>query len=431
MKPASVLSVDEINLSDLDFWVRPWEEREGAFQTLRRERPMSFYEEMEIPDTSIPIPRGDGYWAVTRHADILEASRKPEIFCSGRGATGIPDLPPIFLEFFGSLINMDDPGHLRLRQLVSSGFTPKRLARMEADVERSAARVIDGVIEKGECDFVTELCAPFPIGIICDMVGIPASQHGFVFDRTNIILGAGDPEYVEPGTDIAVALLQAGQDLVELMKDLRKLRLEKPTDDLTSILTHAEIDGDRLSEQEMGSFFVLLVAAGNETTRNAISHGMKALCDYPEQREAWLNDFEGVARSAVEEIVRWASPVIFMRRTTTRPTELGGQKLRAGEKVILFYSSGNRDERVFEEPYRFDVTRWPNEHVGFGGPGPHFCLGANLARREITLFFRELFRRMPDLKVTGPPERLASNFIHGIKHMPCAFTPGRVEGAAQ
>jgi cytochrome P450 len=175
----------------------------------------------------------------------------------------------------------------------------------------------------------------------------------------------------------------------------------------------------------MGSFFVLLVAAGNETTRNAISHGMKALCDYPEQRAAWQGDFEALSSSAIEEIVRWASPVIFMRRTTTRATELGGQKLDAEEKVVLFYCSGNRDEAVWDDPYRFDVRRWPNDHVGFGGPGPHFCLGANLARREIKTMFREIFTRLPDLEVTGPPERLESNFIHGIKHMPCRFTPGR------
>jgi cytochrome P450 len=427
MKPEPVLSLDEINLSDLAFWVRPWEEREGAFETLRRERSMSFHEEPELPESSIPIPRGPGYWAVTRHADILEASRNPEIYCSGKGATGISDLPPMFLEFFGSFINMDDPGHLRLRKLVSGGFTPKRLGRLEADVQRTAIEVIDAVVEKGECDFVTELSAPFPIRIICDMMGIPESQHGFVFDRTNIILGAGDPEYVPAGQDIAAALLQAGSDLVELMKDLRRHRLDHPTDDLTSSLVHAEVEGDRLSEQELGSFFILLVTAGNETTRNAISHGMKALCDYPEQRAIWRDDFDGVARSAVEEIVRWASPVIFMRRTTTRATELGGQRLGEGEKILLFYNSGNRDETHFDEPYRFDVRRWPNEHVGFGGPGPHFCMGANLARREIAVFFRELFRRIPDLEITGPPHRLASNFIHGIKRMPCAFTPGKAE----
>ncbi len=278
------------------------------------------------------------------------------------------------------------------------------------------------MVEKGECDFVTEISAPFPIRIICDMLGIPKSQHEFVFDRTNIVLGAGDPEYVPEGTSIVEAIMGAARDLAELMKDLRDLRLKSPTDDFTSVLAHAEIDGDRLTEQEMQSFFILLVAAGNETTRNAISHGMKALCDYPDQRALWQADFDTHARSAVEEIVRWASPVIFMRRTTTRSIELAGEKLKEGARMILFYCSANRDEEAFEDPFRFDVTRWPNEHTGFGAPGPHFCLGANLARREIQVLFRELFTRLPDLEVSGPPERLASNFIHGIKHLPCRVT---------
>jgi cytochrome P450 len=175
----------------------------------------------------------------------------------------------------------------------------------------------------------------------------------------------------------------------------------------------------------LASFFVLLVVAGNETTRNAISHGMKALCDNPDERRRWAADFEGVADSAIEEIVRWASPVIHMRRTCTRDTELGGQPLGEGEKVVLWYASANRDETVFTEPYRFDLSRSPNEHVGFGGPGPHYCLGANLARREIRVMFRQIFDRLPDLEITGEPERLRSNFINGIKRMPCAFTPGR------
>ena len=422
MKPQTVLSVDEINLSDLGFWARPWEEREGAFLTLRRERPMAYFKEPEM-DAVDWIEPGPGYWAVTRHADILEASRTPEIFSSAAGATSIADLPEMFLEFFGSMINMDDPKHLRLRKLVNNGFTPRRLAAIEADVESAARSVIDAVIEKGECDFVTDISAPFPIRIICDMVGIPESQHGFVFDRTNIILGAGDPEYVPEGSDIGAVLLGAAADLTGLMKDLRAHRLKNPTNDLTSILVQAEIDGDRLTEQELASFFILLVSAGNETTRNAISHGMKALSDHPDQRAIWRQDFEAVAPTAVEEIVRWASPVIFMRRTTTRPTELGGQKLDAGEKLLFYYNSGNRDDAVFDEPFRFDVRRSPNDHVGFGGPGPHFCMGANLARREIRVMFRELFNRLPDLEISGPPERLASNFIHGIKHMPCAFTP--------
>ena len=421
MEPRCVLGVDEIDLSEGEFWVRPEEEREGAFLTLRQEQPMPFYAEPELDFEG--FEPGPGYWAVTRHADIVEASRTPELFCSGMGATSIGNLPPEFLQFFGSFINMDDPEHVRQRKLVSSGFTPRLLAGMETHVTRTAIDVIESVAEKGECDFVQELSAPFPIRIICDMMGIPRSQHEFVFERTNLILGAGDPDIIKDPASIAPMLLGAGLELTQLMKEMRTERLENPGDDLTSVLVHAEIDGSKLSEQDLASFFILLVVAGNETTRNAISHGMKALCDYPEQRKLWRDDFEGVSRSAVEEIVRWASPVIFMRRTTTRPCELGGQKLDAGEKLILFYNSGNRDADVFENPFDFDLRRWPNEHVGFGAPGPHFCLGANLARREIKVFFKELFQRLPDLEISGAPERLASNFIHGIKSMPCRFTP--------
>ncbi|MFI5398962.1 MAG: cytochrome P450 [Candidatus Binatia bacterium] len=420
MKPRPVLSVDEINLSDQAFWLRPIEEREGAFATLRAERPISFHEEPYIE--GLPFPRGPGYWALTRHADILEVSRSPDIFRSGNG-TNITDLPADLSEFFGSMINMDDPRHARLRRIVSRGFSPRMVQRLEADVQQTAVHVIDTVIDKGEGDFVTEIAAALPLQIICNMMGIPESQYRFVFDRTNVILGAGDPEYVAEPLQIIPALLQAGAELSELVQDLGRVRAQHPTDDLTSALVTAEVDGERLTGQELGSFFVLLVVAGNETTRNAISHGMKALCDYPEQRAIWQADFEAVAPTAVEEIVRWATPVIHFRRTATRDTVLSGQPIRAGQKVVLWYCSGNRDEAVFEQPYRFDVRRDPNEHVGFGGPGPHFCLGAHLARREITVMFREIFERMPDLHVTGEPNRLTSFFIHGIKHMRCEFTP--------
>jgi methyl-branched lipid omega-hydroxylase len=419
MQPSETLSLDQIRLGDPEFWKHPPDVREGAFQWLRREQPISFHE--EVYDRL--FPPGPGFWALSRHADILYAGTHPKLFCSGKGATSIADIPPEFLEFFGSMINMDAPKHGRLRRLVSTAFTERMLSRVEHEVQAAAARVIDAVVEKGECDFVTEIAAPFPIRIICEMMGIPESQQRFVFEQTNIILGGGDPEYVEATADLGAALLGAGAALADLMKDLRQQRLDKPTEDITSVLVHAEIDGDRLTEQEMGSFFILLVAAGNETTRNAISHGMKALSDFPEQRRIWMNDFEAVASTAVEEIVRWASPVIFMRRTATCDTEIGGQKIREGEKLLLFYNSGNRDEAVFVDPYRFDVRRDPNDHVGFGG-GPHFCLGANLARREITVMFRELFRRLPNLEITAEPERLFSSFIHGIKHMPCRFTPG-------
>ncbi|MBI5504953.1 MAG: cytochrome P450 [Deltaproteobacteria bacterium] len=446
MEPRCVLAPDDIRLSDLGFWKRPPEEREGAFATLRRERPISFHEEPEVA----LLGKGPGFWALTRYADVLEVSRQPEIFSSARGGVNIIDMPPDFTEFFGSMIVMDDPRHARLRRIVSRGFTPGMLRSVDASVEIAARSIIDAVIDKGSCDFVFDIAAALPLKIICDMMGIAAADYQFVFDRTNIILGAGDPEYVADPATIVPALLHAGQELSQLMQDLAAHRREHPTDDLTSALLHAEVDGERLSDAEIGSFFVLLVAAGNETTRNAISHGMKALCDYPDQRRLWASDFERLAPGAVEEIVRWASPVIHFRRTATRDTEIGGdrgqphtgagggdrgqphtgaggrvQKIRAGDKVVMWYNSANRDETVFDDPYRFDIRRTPNDHVGFGGPGPHFCMGAHLARREITVMFRELLRRLPDLQITAEPERLLSFFIHGIKRMPCHFTPRR------
>jgi len=418
MQPRSIVPLDRIWLSDPQFWVRPVEEREGAFATLRRERPVSYHEEL---DTGL-FPRGPGYWALAKHADVLLVSRQPEIFCSGRGSN-IGDLPEPFLEFFGSMINMDDPRHARLRRIVSRGFTPRMIQRLEDQVQQLAAAIVDRVCEMGSCDFVTEIAAALPLEIICNLMGIPKSEEKFVFDRTNAILGAGDPEYTSDPSRIVPDLLRAGAELARLVQDLGHYRLKHPTDDLTSALVSAEVDGERLTDAELGSFFVLLVVAGNETTRNAISHGLLALSEHPDQRALWQADFEAIAPTAVEEIVRWATPVIHFRRTATQDTEVRGQTIRAGEKVVLWYCSANRDEEVFPDPYRFDVRRSPNPHVGFGGPGPHFCLGAHLARREITVMFRELFRRMPDIRVNGRPDRLASFFINGIKHLPCEFTP--------
>jgi cytochrome P450 len=419
------LSVDEIDLSSLDFWTLPIEEREGAFLTLREERPLPFFSEPEdLPDW---IPRGTGYYAVTKHADVLECSRQPELFCSGKSATSIPDMPEAMLEFFGSMINMDDPRHARLRRIVSRGFTPRMLKQVEDDVQRVASRIVSDVAERGQCDFVTEVAARLPLEIICNMMGIPERDFDLVFSRSNVILGAGDPEYAPAGTtdptSIAMAFMTAGQELAALVQELGAYRRDNPGDDLTSALVNASVDGEHLTDAELASFFILLVVAGNETTRNAISHGLDLLTAWPEQRAIWAADFEGVAPTAVEEIVRLASPVVWMRRTVTVDTVLRDTKLEAGSKLLLFYWSANRDAEVFDNPFDFDVRRTPNDHVGFGGPGPHFCLGAHLARREITVMFRELFRRMPDIAAAGEPARLRSSFINGIKHLPARWTP--------
>jgi methyl-branched lipid omega-hydroxylase len=422
MDAGGTIDVDDIDLADFDgFWSRPLDEREAAFAALRAGRPIAYYPE---PDFQIPgIPSGNGFHVVTRHRDVIEASRRPEVFCSGHGATSIVDMPPFLLEFYGSMINMDDPRHGRLRRIVSRAFTPGMTRRIEAHVQEVASEIVDRVSPLGECDFVTEVASRLPLRVICEMMGVPASQYDFVLARSNVILGAGDPEYVPDREAIVVELLKAGSELSELMTDLGRRRIEEPTDDLTSALVNAEVDGERLSTDELASFFILLAVAGNETTRNAVSWGLHLLTCHPDQRAIWADDFEAVAPTAVEEIVRVASPVMWMRRTLKRDSELSGYELHEGDKLLLFYWSANRDEDVFEEPYRFDVRRSPNEHVGFGGPGPHFCLGAHLARREITVMFRELFRRLPDIEATGEPDRLLSNFINGVKHLSCSFTP--------
>jgi cytochrome P450 len=410
------------DLSDMEsFWVRPITERAAGFARLREREPIAFYEEPEFA----LLPRGAGYWALTRLDDVVEASRTPSIFTSGPGATSVNDMPPEFNEFFGSMINMDDPRHARLRRIVSRGFTPRRLGLLTDDVQRIARQIVDDVIEKGECDAVTEISAKLPLAIVCDMMGVPESQYDFVFTRSNVVLGASDPDYVPEADDILTALLTAGGELAELMKDLGRHRIENPTDDVTSALVNAQIDGEKLTPDELASFFILLVVAGNETTRNATSWGLHLLTENPDQRAIWLDDVEKVTPTAVEEVVRWASPVIYMRRTLATDAVLGGQQMTEGQKVLLFYWAANRDPQHFADPDRFDVLRSPNPHVGFGGPGPHFCLGAHLARREMSVIFRELLTRVPDIHATAEPQRLQSMFINGIKHLPVAFTPGR------
>jgi len=410
--PSTDLAVDDIQLGAAETWARP--DRDGLFAKLRAEKPISFHEEPEF----IGFPKGPGFWSLVRYEDVVRASRDSETFISGRGSN-IGDLPVELLEFFGSMINMDAPRHTKLRKLVNRGFTPRMVASLEETVRQQARRIVDEVGPKGSCDFVEEIAAALPLKIICDMLGIPEADNRRMFELSNIILGVGDPEY---GTTMD-ALMSAAVELSQFAQALGEERTQHPRDDITSILMQADVDGDRLTPAEFASFFILLVVAGNETTRNAISHGMKALTDFPDERRKWAADFEGVAPTAVEEIVRWATPVIHFRRTATRDVEIAGQVVREGEKVVLWYSSANRDERAFPDPFRFDVTRTPNEHVGFGGGGAHFCLGANLARREIKVMFEELFRRLPDIHVVGEPDMLFSAFIHGIKRMRAEWAP--------
>jgi len=411
-----VIKAADINLTSWEFWERPLEWRAEAFRALRHEPDLPHYDE----PVTIMEP-GPGYYALTRHADVVEASRRPQDFCSGRGAISIPDMPDDLNEYFGSMINMDDPRHAKIRRIVSRAFSPRMIQRFQDHVEEVAARIVGRVRDgEGTGDFVSDIAARLPLTIICELMGIPDEHYQTVLDCSNVILAGADPEFVniDDFESVAAGLLNAGQTLKDIVEELGRQRRANPTGDLTSALVNANIDGESLTDQELGSFFILLVVAGNETTRNAIAHGLHLFTTHPDQRALLTEDFEGRIAGAVEEIVRYASPVIWMRRTATRDTTLNGHEIKAGDKLLLYYWSANRDESVFDDPEKFDILRSPNPHVGFGGPGPHFCLGAHLARREITVMFRELFKQVPGIRATGEPERLLSNFVNGIKRLP-------------
>jgi len=407
-------------LIEPSFWQQPLDDRMHEMIGIRESGPF-----VEVPFHNEFTGTDERFFAVTRYDDVVAISKNARDFSSAQGAISIVDLPPEALEFFGSFINMDNPRHQRQRAIVAKTFTPTDLASVLDSVETIVSEVIDGFCEQGEVDLVEALSQPFPLLVICDMMGIPRSEFTTVLDATNVILGGGDPEFVGDG-DPMTAILTAGLQLTELMNELSDDRRRNPTDDLTSKLVHADVDGEMLAPEEVAPFFILLAVAGNDTTRTAISHGMNLLARHPEQRAIWQGDVEGVTATAVEEIVRYASPVTFMRRTLTRDLTMSGHDLAAGDKVVLLYGAANRDPQAFDAPEVFDVRRDPNPHLGFGGPGPHFCLGANLARRELAVVFRQLFERLPDIEVAGdavPLEVAGLPLVGGIKRLPVRFTP--------
>ncbi len=414
------MSTSPNQLIEPTFWRQPLADRMAQFADLREQGSILPIEVHNPLTESTEV-----FHALTRYDEVVQVSKRPDEFCSGKGAISIFDMPMEMLEFFGSFINMDNPRHANQRRIVAYSFTPIELQSVLESVETIATEVIDGFCEQGEVDLVQVLSQPYPLLIICDMMGIPRSEFKTVLDATNVILSGGDAEFMGDGDPMA-AYLNAGIALSTLMGELIEERRANPTNDLTSKLVNNNLAEDLLTPAEITSFFVLLAVAGNDTTRTAISHGVNLLALNPDQRAIWQADVEGVTNSAVEEIVRAASPVTFMRRTATGDVSLGGQDFHEGDKFVMFYGAANRDPRVFDNPERFDVRRQPNPHVGFGGPGPHFCLGANLARREVAIIFRELFKRLPDLEVTGAAVPLASEgipLVTGIKHLPVTFTP--------
>src|SRR6478672_8153436 len=407
--------IEGIDLNDPERFKRL--EHHEMFRRLRAEDPVYWQ-----PDEFA----GGGYWNVVKHADLIEVNRDTATFSSEVGGTMImsgqfpigedPDMP---FDTRGSLmLDMDPPKHTRYRLLVNKGFTPRMIGLLEQALQARASMIVDNVIETGSADFVEDIAAELPLQAIAEIMGVPQEDRRKLFDWTNKMVGAGDPEY--QGNDQQGAFVE----LFAYANELAGLRRSDPRDDIVSKLLDAEIDGEQLSELEFDMFMLLLAVAGNETTRNTTAWGMWALMQHPEQYAHLRDHLDTALNPAIEEILRWASPVYHFRRTATAPTELQGREIADGDKVVMWYISANRDEAVFEDPFRFDITREPSEQVAFGGGGHHFCLGANLARMELRIIFEEVLARIPDMHLVAEPEVLRSNFIGGVKHMAVEYTPG-------
>jgi cytochrome P450 len=396
----------ELNLADPAFWRRPPAERLSAFRRLRAlESPVYFRE------------RAGGFHALLHHRHVTAASRTPEVFISGPGVT-TPRPPRWVRAVFGdSMVNLDDPRHARLRGVVSRAFTPRVVAKIFDDVARVATQITDDVLAERPDDFVAAVASRLPFAVICDMMGIPASYRRAVLAQIDNSTERGDQRRLRlPGENLrALARMQ------RVVGRVGRERRRTPTGDLISALVTADVEGKHLGARELGSFFSLLLVAGVETTRNAIAHALHLLTVNPAQRSLLTGHFERYAAGFIDEVVRHSSPIIQFRRTVKVDYELEGYPLRTGDDVVLFYTSANRDEAVFADPDAFDITRRPNPHVGFGGGGPHFCLGTSLARQEMTVLFRELLTRLPAIRSTAEPVLVPSNFDNRVARLPFTF----------
>ena len=406
------MTVTERSLEGIDLLSATWGRGvpHDQFDRLRAEAPVFWH----------PEPTDTGFWAITKHADVRTVSHDHHTFSAEVGGTFIPTADEEALaQLRLTILNMDPPKHNRYRRLVSSGFTPRMIGKLVEEIERRAAVVVDEVCEKGEVEFVEEIAAQVPVQMICEMIGLEPEVWPRIFELSNHLIGSrDDPEYQElPGGPQAAAI-----EVYMLCDAVAADRRANPRDDIMTALVQAEIDGERLDDAELNLFFITLIVAGNETTRNLINHSMLALIEHPDQAQR-LRDDPSLWDTAVEEMLRWGSSIHNFRRTATRETPLRGVPIAAGDKVVLYYAAANRDEEVFADPHRFDVGRTPNDHVTFGGGGVHFCLGASLARAEIRATMRQLVERLPDLELAGTPNRLHSDFVNGIKTMPVRFTP--------
>jgi cytochrome P450 len=400
-----------IDITTHDFWSRPFAQRDETFARLRAGDGLTWH----APLPSLFPMEEPGFWAVTRRADIAYVSQHPELFTSERGVALDP-MPAEVQRFASFFLTMDPPQHTTYRRLISSAFTPRNIRQIEEQIHRGAVAIVDDLVGAGDIDFVADCAARLPMLTIMEMLGVPAADQPAVALAAEKLFSMSDDEYSSIEE-------RAANTLNEIMLlsttgvELAKFRRANPGDDLMTSIVNAEVDGQRLTDEEIGAFLILLASAGNDTTKQTTTHVMMALVEQPEQR-AWLTeDFDNRIGTAVEEFVRWASPVMQFARFATRDTEINGQPVAEGDKVGLFYCSANRDETVFDRAAEFDLSRSPNPHLGFGGGGPHFCLGSQLAKAELRNLFRELLTRLKTVEV-GEPDLLYSSFVHGVKRLP-------------
>lgn len=401
----------EFNISDSEFWSWPFEVRDRTFAQLRAQDGLSWHQPLE----SIFGLVEPGFWALTRRPDVVYVSQHPELFTSAQGVALNP-LPIEIQRISTFFLTMDPPEHTVYRKLISSAFTPKQLRRIEDQIQRNAVLIVDDLVGAGEIDFVKGCSARLPMLTIAEMLGVAEDKRERVAQAGEAIFSSSDDEYATVQERAEFAMRET-QLLVDTAIELAQLRRRRPSEDLMTNIVNAEVDGTRLTDEQIGAFMILLTSAGNDTTKQTTTHAMKALVEHPEQRAWLMDDFDGRIGLAIEEFVRWASPVIQFARFATEDTEVAGQRIAAGEKVGLFYCSANRDESVFGDPHQFDVARSPNPHIAFGGLGPHYCLGNQLAKVELRHLFRELLTRLRRVEF-GEPAYLQSSFVHGIKRLP-------------
>ncbi|MGV9801589.1 cytochrome P450 [Mycobacterium sp. NPDC003449] len=405
----------DYDISNSAFWAKTARQRDEVFAVLRRENPVS----RQRPPEGGFIESEDPYWAVVKHADIRYVSRHPEIFSSAKGVT-FDDVPPEVAELVGAFLPLDAPRHTKLRGLVTHAFTPRHVRRMQEQIAAQAHRIVTDAVSMRDIEVVGDVAKRLPLWTISELMGVPEDERDNLYDAVDILVNTNDEEYVAKGDDALTALLGGITTVHGLAHRMQEARRSNPTDDLMTALMNAEVDGEALTPDEIASFLVLLGIAGNDTTRNTIAHGIKAFSEFPDQWDLLRSDPERYLDSAVEELIRWASPVIMFGRTVTADTVLNGQAIPKGERVILIYPSGNRDEEVFNEPWRFDITRRPNEHIGFGGGGPHFCLGAPIARTQLRAMFGEFVRSVAAFEA-GEVDLITGRLIHNVRKLQCTL----------